>query len=169
MTQFELEPFLCSECGVDRRLNGAGHVVHEPDCSIGRDRERKRMDYWERMANLDRLTAEAKRINADQAKEREQRLTAPKGHQFIALVSGHHNPKNPDDWCWRITCECGFKDIAWSYDDAAQSRDDHRASAKPVAGQNGSRAATRPPKPPRAAAPVPSTTKPAQKPKRVIY
>jgi hypothetical protein len=168
MTEFD--PFLCPECGVDKRLNGAGYVVHEPDCSIGREKEKWRMDYWERMIALDIKTAEAKRERAGEEKERERRLTAPKGHQFILLRSGHNNPKDPNDWCWLIQCECGFKDLAWSYDDADQARADHRADYA-------ASAPTAPPKPPRRAVPAPSTPKPARqriqqqqiKPKRVIY
>lgn len=123
----EIEAPTCHECGVDKVVGKVGHVVHEPDCEYGKEMERKRFDYWERVARLDRMTRDARYQRLDFEREKERRLAAPVGHQFIVISTGHHNPKNPSDWCYRIHCECGeHDDLAWSYEDACDSRDEHR-------------------------------------------
>lgn len=62
-------------------------------------------------------------------------LKAPLGHREVAITTGAYNKKDPLDWCHKIHCQCGYEDIAWNYEDAAQARDDHWADIREEQGE----------------------------------
>lgn len=65
--------------------------------------------------------------------KQDRRRKIPEGHREVSYSTGPHNPKNPKDWCYKIRCECGYEDLAWSYEDAVEQVAEHRREvlAKP--------------------------------------
>lgn len=47
-------------------------------------------------------------------------------HQFIVIVSGRHDPDDRKLFCYKVKCECGWKELADNYDDACELRAEHR-------------------------------------------
>lgn len=160
----EMAP-LCPECAVWCSVpHGESRVYHKSSCTIGKGRE----------ANRDRLRNQLARLRSDYNHEEGTWVMTDnriKGHEEIVIATGHHNPRDPDDWCYLIQCRCGEKDIAWTHEDARQAARQHRIDVRTPA-------AIRPAKAPRNGVAVPSTGKaprqrtaqPAEKkPRRVIY
>ena len=164
INEFERHAPFCKECGVVIMIPyGETRVYHRNRCEFGRVREERR----------EKLRNQLARLRSDYDHEEgtwtmvDKRI---KGHEEIVIATGYHNPKDREDWCYLIQCKCGAKDIAWNHEDARQAARDHRVDVRTPA-------PTRPAKAPRAARPVPSTTKPARrrtaqpepKPRRVLY
>ena len=155
---------LCPECKVWLAIPfGETRVYHKSRCEFGKAREEKREE----------LRAQLARLRSDYDHEEgtwtmvDKRI---KGHEEILIATGHHNPRDPDDWCYLIQCCCGAKDIAWSHEDARQAARQHRIDVRTPA-------PTAPAKAPRGRGAVPKATKPARqataqsekKPRRVLY
>jgi hypothetical protein len=123
--------FVCHECGIDlAMLPGMRLVVHEPGCKTAEQAAIRREDL---KARLDKA-AEGGRMARGERQDALRKGEYPKGHREALIITGHHNPRNPDDWCYKWICECGEEDLAWSYEDAVESRREHRAEfriAKP--------------------------------------
>lgn len=158
------EPPRCSECGIIVCIPiGESRVYHLTSCLFGRQREERRQVLRDQLA----------RLRSDYDHEEgtwtmtDKRI---KGHEEIVIATGHHNPRDPDDWCYIIQCCCGAKDIAWSHDDATAAARQHRIDVRTPA-------PTRPAKAPRGNGQVPGATRRAKqptaqsekKPRRVLY
>lgn len=163
---FENHAPFCKECGIVIMIPyGESRVYHKSRCEFGRAREARREELRSMLARLrsDYNHDEGTWVMTD------NRI---KGHEEIVIATGHHNPRDPDDWCYLIQCCCGAKDIAWSHEDARTAARQHRIDVRTPA-------PTAPRKPPRNGAVAPGTAKvprqrtaqptPTKKPRRVIY
>lgn len=54
----------------------------------------------------------------------------PVGHKFIAVATGAWEGKG--SWLYKIHCECGWEELADSYDEAHETRLDHRNTSEPI-------------------------------------
>lgn len=108
---------------------GEVRITHKSSCSYG-----KRMEEYNRglRIRLDRAQVGgqiAYFFRLEEAKTRDDRNHTPRGHK-MSFASGYHNPRDPEDWCYKIRCECGYEDIGWVVDQVEEIVIEHKREAR---------------------------------------